>query len=55
MTDNINPDHYAFGGMQPWEYLKIKLSPEALKGFYLGNYDLQIIGYQVTKEKNNVK
>ena len=35
--DAINPDHYKVGGMQPWEYLKMKLTPEALKGFYLGN------------------
>jgi hypothetical protein len=31
--DNINPDHYAVGGMQPWEYMKIKSSPEEFCGF----------------------
>jgi hypothetical protein len=33
----IKPDHYAVGGIQPLEYMKIKMSPEAYNGFLLGN------------------
>ncbi len=36
-TDNINPDHYKVGGIETWDYLKAKMSLEALKGFALGN------------------
>ncbi len=37
MTDNINPEHYKTGGIETWDYLKAKLSPDSLKGFAIGN------------------
>jgi len=35
--DNINPDHYKFGGIETFDYLKAKLSPTQLAGFCKGN------------------
>ncbi|MDD9266067.1 DUF3310 domain-containing protein [Paenibacillus sp. GCM10023248] len=35
--DNIKPDHYKVGGMEPIEYMKLKMSKEAFNGFLLGN------------------
>lgn len=37
MTDNINPDHYKVGGIETWDYLKAKMSPEELEGFAKAN------------------
>lgn len=34
---NINPNHYKIGGLETWDILKVKLTPEQLKGFALGN------------------
>lgn len=36
MSDNINPNHYKSGGLEMFEILKSKLSPEELKGFCKG-------------------
>jgi hypothetical protein len=36
--DMVNsPDHYTFGGIETIDYLKAKLSPEALDGYLAGN------------------
>lgn len=35
--DNINPNHYIFGGIETIEYLKAKLTPEEYRGFLKGN------------------
>lgn len=35
--DNINPNHYVFGGIETIEYLKAKLTPEEYRGFLKGN------------------
>jgi len=35
--DNISPSHYKVGGIETWDYLKAKMSTEALKGFAIGN------------------
>jgi len=35
--DKINPDHYKFGGIETFDYLKAKLSPTQLAGFCKGN------------------
>lgn len=36
--DNINhPGHYKQGGIETIDYIKAKLSPEAFKGYLLGN------------------
>ena len=35
--DNLNPNHYKVGGIEPWNYMKAKFSPSQLVGFALGN------------------
>lgn len=35
--DNINPDHYTYGGIETIDYLEAKLSKEAFEGFLAGN------------------
>lgn len=35
--DNINPNHYVFGGIETIDYLKAKLTPEEYRGFLKGN------------------
>ena len=35
--DNINTNHYVFGGIETIEYLKAKLTPEEYRGFLKGN------------------
>jgi hypothetical protein len=36
--DDINhPAHYVQGGIEVWDYLKIKLTPEELRGYCKGN------------------
>lgn len=35
--DNINPNHYIFGGIETIEYLKAKLTAEEYRGFLKGN------------------
>lgn len=35
--DNVNPDHYKIGGIQPYEYMKAKFTKEMYEGFLLGN------------------
>lgn len=35
--DKINPDHYKVGGIETFEILKAKLSPQELEGFCKGN------------------
>jgi hypothetical protein len=38
MSDVINSaDHYTTGGMHPWEYMKLKMTPEQFEGFLVGN------------------
>jgi hypothetical protein len=49
MADNINPNHYKVGGIETWDYLKAKLSSQALKGFALGN----VIKYVSRAEHKN--
>ena len=44
--DKINPDHYKVGGIETFDILKAKLSPEELEGFCKGN----VIKY-ITREK----
>lgn len=33
----VNPNHYAVGGIQPYEYMKAKMSQDQYEGFLLGN------------------
>lgn len=36
--DRVNqPNHYTAGGIEVIEYIKAKLTPEQLKGYYVGN------------------
>ena len=35
--DNINPDHYKTGGLETWDILRAKLTPEEIEGFAKGN------------------
>ena len=35
--DNINPNHYIFGGIETIEYLDAKMTPEEYRGFLKGN------------------
>ena len=34
--DVINPEHYKDGGIEPFDYMRAKLSPEGLEGFAVG-------------------
>lgn len=37
-ADNVNqPSHYTAGGIETLDYMKAKLSPEALEGYFAGN------------------
>ena len=49
---NINPEHYKFGGIEPIDYMKSKMSDERFKGFLQGNVIKYISRYQ---EKNGVE
>ena len=37
VTGSINPDYYKQGGLQPYEYLKMKLTSEQYEGWLLGD------------------
>ena len=47
--DNINPDHYKFGGLETFDYIKATLSLDQLIGFCKGN----IIKYISRAERKN--
>jgi hypothetical protein len=48
--DMVNsPDHYKAGGMEPWEYMQMKLTPEEFRGYLKGN----IIKYLSRAELKN--
>lgn len=36
-NDNINPNHYIFGGIETIEYLDAKMTAEEYRGFLKGN------------------
>ena len=50
--DNINPNHYTFGGIETIEYLKAKLTSEEFRGFLKGNV-LKYVSRE--SEKNGVE
>lgn len=33
----LSPDHYRTGGIETIDYIKAKLTPDQLRGYYLGN------------------
>lgn len=38
MSDNVNnPDHYTAGGIETIDFIRAKLTPEQLKGYFLAN------------------
>lgn len=57
--DNINyedtpikPNHYKEGGMEPIEYMRMKMTKEQLEGFCLGNVLKYVSRYQ---HKNGIE
>ena len=47
--DNINPNHYAFGGIETIEYLKAKMTADEFRGFLKGN----VLKYVSRESKKN--
>lgn len=48
--DNVNsPAHYRTGGIETWDYIKAKLTPEELRGYLKGN----ILKYVSRAESKN--
>lgn len=37
MSDAIRPSHYSFGGIEPIDFMRAKMSPVAYRGFLAGN------------------
>ena len=35
--DNVNPEHYKIGGIETFDFICAKLSPEEVRGFIKGN------------------
>ena len=50
--DNINPNHYTFGGIETIDYLEAKLSDGEFNGFLKGNV-LKYVSREA--EKNGVE
>lgn len=50
--DNINPDHYKVGGIETFDFMKAKLSKEALEGYCAGNVIKYVTRYS---HKNGVE
>ena len=50
--DVINPEHYKDGGIEPFDYMRAKLSPEGLEGFAVGNVIKYISRY---RKKNGLE
>lgn len=44
-SDRINPDYYKQGGMEPYEYLKMKLTPDQYEGWLLGDLIVYLSSY----------
>lgn len=52
MKDNINPDHYKFGGIETIDYIQSKMPVEAFEGYLQGNVIKYISRY---RQKNGVE
>lgn len=52
LNDNIHPDHYKTGGLEPIEYMRMKMTPEAFEGFCIGNVIKYVSRY---KDKNGLE
>ncbi|MDF9296078.1 DUF3310 domain-containing protein [Geobacillus stearothermophilus] len=51
--DNVNhPNHYTTGGIETYDYIAAKLTPEQLEGYLAGNIMKYISRYQ---HKNGVE
>ncbi|WP_253264562.1 DUF3310 domain-containing protein [Geobacillus sp. MR] len=35
--EDVRPDYYKVGGIEPIDYMKAKMTPEQFEGFCLGN------------------
>lgn len=52
MSNAVRPDHYKVGGIEPYEYMKMKMTKEQYEGFLLGNVIKYVSRYQ---HKNGVE
>jgi Protein of unknwon function (DUF3310) len=50
--NSIKPAHYKTGGMEPIDYMRLKMTKEQMEGFYLGNVVKYISRYQ---QKNGLE
>ena len=52
MSDSINPDHYKVGGIETFEVIKAKQSPDRVVGYCQGNQEkyLHRRGHKVDKD-----
>lgn len=48
----VRPDHYKVGGIEPWDYMETKMTPEQFEGFLLGNVIKYVSRYP---EKNGLE
>lgn len=55
--DKINPNYYKIGGIQPYEYLKMKLTPEQYEGWLLGDAMVYLsrYGYKHNSESERLE
>jgi hypothetical protein len=52
MSNAVRPEHYKVGGIEPYEYMRMKLTKEQYEGFLLGNVIKYVSRYQ---HKNGVE
>ncbi|MFY0760203.1 DUF3310 domain-containing protein [Metabacillus dongyingensis] len=50
--DNINPDHYKKGGIETFDYMGAKMTPDQMEGYLFGNILKYVSRYQF---KNGVE
>lgn len=50
--DNVRPDHYKVGGIEPIEYMQAKMTKEGFEGFLQGNVIKYVSRYS---HKNGVE
>jgi predicted RNase H-like nuclease (RuvC/YqgF family) len=51
----VKPSHYKTGGMEPYEYMQMKMTKEQLEGFYLGNVIKYVSRYQYKNGLEDMK
>lgn len=50
--DSINPDYYKIGGIQPYEYLKMKLTQEQYNGWLLADCIVYLSRFNYKHDKS---